>query len=98
MGTFADWMKISGLAVFFGGLSALILALGRWLNDLRLLPYLSPTEVLCCSAIGLSFGILADFHRAAFHRPMVFVELPLLLLATVIFLVTARSRRNRAAS
>src|ERR1700751_1414104 len=97
MGTLADWMNLLGVAVFLGGLSASILAVGRWLHDLRFLPYLSATELLCCFAIGLSFGIFSRFNWAAFQKPLVLVELPLLVLAAVILLAIANSRPNRSA-
>jgi hypothetical protein len=95
MGTTADWTKVITLAIFFGGLSALFLAVQRWQNDLRPHPYLSFTEILYCAALGLSFGIFDRFDWTAFHRPLLFIEAPLLLMTVAILVFMVQKRRQR---
>ena len=74
-------MKVAVLALGFGGSLALSFAIQRWRNGLS--PYLSLKETLFYTTAGLSFGIFVMFDWRAFHQPLIFLEVPLLLIFLV---------------
>jgi uncharacterized membrane protein (DUF4010 family) len=94
MGTTADWTKVIILALGFSGSTAVCMALQRWRSDLRPRPYLSFTEILFCTAIGLLFGIFVRFDGRAFHQPLVFLECPLLIVVLAFMLLTYQQRQQ----
>ena len=78
MGTAAEWVHVAFMSIFWTG-AMLLLESSRRKGESNLAPLALTT--LTFSLGGLLFGLLTTFGRRAFHLPMIFLTLALVIAA-----------------